>query len=747
MIDESADHRYIRSSASTGTTESAYNGGMSSHQRRASIAVIGAGPRGTSLIERIGASLPTGASLDLHVIDDAQWGAGRIWRTDQDRELCMNTLADAVTLFTEPGASISGPVREGPTLFEWCMLAFEAAGSAASRAPDADLPNPGSAALVTGPDPDRAARLAAIPPTRREAFAAFGARRGLAADYAVELAALRPESHPSRALYGEYLVWCFERAVAALPAGARVIRHSSRAVGVERIERPGDGPAEAVALSDGSTVRADAVIIASGWMPRATTDAERGIEQHLAAHPGFVWVRPGSPAEQDLHLVPDGARAIVRGLGMGFFDAAALLTIGRGGRFVEDPQALGGLRYEASGREPVLHVTSRRGVPFRSKTLYGSLPPRTEQRFLRAVDWSAVPRPIDFDRLIWPRVVADAYTDFVTTLGRVRPEAVDGDVSTVLSEIARELDEMLGASAETTGAPLPPADLDLAPARMNAVLSRFVPREADRFDLLAEMHPAHGRFANAAEFDAWVRERVADDLREAELGLDSAVKAGLWSVSTARGAVSRIGSMGGFDAESRGNGYRAVMAVGGLVGSGPPAFRNRQLLALAEAGIVQFVGPGARLVLDERGFTTMSPAVDGAEVSATVLIDAWMHFHDVSATADPLAASLLAAGRARPFSVRSRDGRDVATSAFDVDAGTGRIVRADGDPDPDVHIAGIPVDDALHDTIISPMPGTDPPMLRETDRVARSAIRTALAAVAPAPAADTTPAPEGASSD
>jgi hypothetical protein len=45
-----------------------------------------------------------------------------------------------------------------------------------------------------------------------------------------------------------------------------------------------------------------------------------------------------------------------------------------------------------------------------------------------------------------------------------------------------------------------------------------------------------------------------------------------------------------------------------------------------------------------------------------------------------------------------------------------------------VHIAGIPVDEAVHGTIISPMPGTDPPMLRETDRVARSAIRIAVAA-------------------
>ncbi|MBL3685834.1 hypothetical protein D3248_02535 [Leucobacter zeae] len=707
---------------------------MSSQPRRASIAIIGAGPRGTSLIERIGALLPQGVSLDLHIIDDAPPGSGRIWRTDQDRELCMNTLADAVTLFTEPGASVTGPVREGPTLYEWCLLAFAADPEAGiPGAADSGTTPPGTAALVVGPDPDRPARLAAIPRSHRAAFDAFPPRPGLAVDYGVELAALRPESHPSRALYGEYLAWCFDRAVALLPKGVRAIQHRGRAVGVAHDEGAASEtvPSETVSLADGSAVLADAVIIATGWMPRTPTEAERGIEQHLAAHPSFVWVRPGSPAEQRLDFVPDGARAIVRGLGMGFFDAAALLTIGRGGRFAADPTAPGGLRYEASGREPRLHVTSRRGVPFRAKTLYGSLPPRTEQRFLRSVDWSAAPRPIDFDRAVWPRVVADAYTDFVTTLHRVRPEAVPGGLPDALAAIEHGLEDVLSASA--TGAPgsrsdAALADLNLAPARMNAALEPLIPNPADRFDLLAEMHPARGPFPNAAAFDAWVRSRVADDLREAELGRDSAVKAGLWSVSTARGAVSRIGTMGGFDAESRGNGYRTVMAVGALAGSGPPAFRNRQLLALAEAGIVRFIGPGARLVLDDRGFTTMSPAVADAEVSAPVLVDAWMHFHDVSATADPLARSLLDAGRARPFAVRARDGREVATAAFDVRAEDGRIVRADGTPDPAVHIAGIPVDDALHDTIISPMPGTDPPMLRETDRVAGSAIRTALAA-------------------
>ena len=101
----------------------------------ASIAVVGVGPRGVSIIDRIGAlmsmqtdtqedpqstalesvkSAESTAKLELHLIDDSQLGAGRIWNTEQTRTLCMNTLADAVTLFTEPNSSVTAPVRPGP---------------------------------------------------------------------------------------------------------------------------------------------------------------------------------------------------------------------------------------------------------------------------------------------------------------------------------------------------------------------------------------------------------------------------------------------------------------------------------------------------------------------------------------------------------------------------------------------------------------------------------------------------------
>ena len=140
------------------------------------IAIVGAGPRGISLVERLAAHLRATllqSPLRLHIIDDAPLGAGRIWDTEQTRTLCMNTLAGAVTLFTEPGSTTTAPVLEGPILYEWIQL-------------------------LRGERPS-------ISPATLELYDSHPPREELAASFAEELAQTRPESNPSRALYGAYL--------------------------------------------------------------------------------------------------------------------------------------------------------------------------------------------------------------------------------------------------------------------------------------------------------------------------------------------------------------------------------------------------------------------------------------------------------------------------------------------------------------------------------------------------------------
>ena len=680
------------------------------------IAIIGGGPRGVLLLDRIAANIAElgPAEVEIIVVDDTQVGAGRVWRTDQTRELCMNTLADAVTLFTDASVTMDGPVREGPTMYEWGQLALAQA-----------LPRDATAASEIHD------RVAAIPREHARVFAAQPVRASLVDDYRDELETQRPESHPSRALYGEYIRWCWERAVAAAPPGVRVREGIGRVVSAT--ERDGR---QVLALADRSEIVADTVVAATGWLRPAPSPFERAAADAAAANPDLVVVAQGSPVEQNLDDVPDGADAIVRGVGMGFFDAMALLSIGRGGRFVDDPDAAPGLRYEPSGREPRLFVTSRRGVPYRAKSLFGALPPKADLSHARSVDWSAEPRPVDFETALWPLLVKDAFAAYYRTLARERPGAVD--LERVLAAIAAPSAAEL-AAAPTDRVPDDAAETaqytdddalahDALPAeRLATAVAPFVPDPADRLDLASLIAPGwRHAFAGPDDYDAWVAAFVARDLVEAERGAASAEKAAVWVIGAGRKLASTIGTFGGFDAESRDGGQARFTAAGNHAGSGPPAFRNRQLLALHDAGLVRFVGP-ARVTADASGFRAASD-VSGAEVEAMVLIDALMRQHDVRESDDELIASLRAAGRLRPFEISTRVGGREQTGGIDVDQGSGLLVHADGAVDRAFHVCGIPLDQTMHDALISPMPGSDATMLRETDRVARSLLRVAARA-------------------
>jgi uncharacterized NAD(P)/FAD-binding protein YdhS len=133
-----------------------------------SVALVGAGPRGTSVLERLCASAPElltpGTRLTVHVVDPSPPGPGRVWRTDQPAELLMNTVASQVTLFTDDSVDCSGPIRPGPSLHDWA---------------DGEL---------------------------------------------------APDEYPTRAQYGQYLEWVFAEVMREAPSSIRVETHKARAI-------------------------------------------------------------------------------------------------------------------------------------------------------------------------------------------------------------------------------------------------------------------------------------------------------------------------------------------------------------------------------------------------------------------------------------------------------------------------------------------------------------------------------------
>ncbi|WKD56936.1 hypothetical protein CAPI_01810 [Corynebacterium capitovis DSM 44611] len=610
------------------------------------IAIVGMGPRGISVIERLAAYLRElgPRQIALHLIDDAQIGAGRVWDTSQTSTLCMNTLAGAVTLFTEPGATVGAPVLEGPTMYEWIQL-------------------------IRG-------EREGISKPKASLFDAYPVAAPTA--YSAEIDATLPESNPSRTLYGEYLRWVYRVALAQLPDTVTVVEHATRATGVRS-----QGDADVISLADGTTVTADATVLATGWV----LPAGRRVG-------GPAWMAPDNPVEQDVDTLPAGGDVLVRGLGMGFFDLMALVTIDRGGRFVSEPTSRSGLRYEASGREPRLLVTSGRGYPYLPKSEYHSLPPRPAMPRLRSVAREAVESgSARFGEVFWPAIVRDSYAEYYTTLARVRPESLNASLEDILKAID---------SADLCG------DFSAVPAALTAHLSGM---SSQPFDLNEWINPLAGTESlSIDELTGLIGTKMERDIAEAVAARNSPVKAGLWVISVARRPASYAAENGRCPSSDRA--LPAFMNFGQMVGSGPPLFRTQELLALVDAGLVTFLGPLPALARSEEGYTITSGS---RSASAPTLADAFLPAPDIRRPADPLFRSIIEAGRVRPF---APDG--APTPAPETDPSTRRTVHPDGSLDTRLHIIGIPTGGQWSDTTISPMPGTDPSFLQETDKTAAS---------------------------
>jgi len=677
-------------------------------------------------------SVPSAGNVAIHLIDDVEPGAGRVWRTDQSSTLCMNTLADAVTLFTEPGATVRGPVLEGPTLYEWFQLLRG----------DAVQPR------TTDSDSSRARK-------KTELFREFPP--SMPGDYEAEIRQSRPESHPSRALYGYYLRWVFDIAVERLRElpGVTVHIHKARAVDVRASDVGADSPVgkleantpetishDTITLSDGTSIDADATILALGWTDTTANTAESVLAASVAAHPNLTWIHPGHPADQELDCVADGNDAtnpaqhdphthrpdvIVRGLGMGFFDLMARLTIDRGGEFQRTSSSPFDLAYTPSGREPRLIVTSHHGYPYQPKPVFGSLPPSAPMPRLKSAVKALPSDPsagsIDFSTTLWPAILRDAQAAYYRVLLRDSDEA---------------LRRVLGFIDDPTTDPWwlhhdPRLDGLVAPA------DRFdLPYYADPMSRIAaelseetNLDQTNVAFAIRALTEA-VKEALKNDLAEARRGRESAVKAGLQVIGAARKTVAIADEPGKFTPESRRRDYAEFVRIGANVGSGPPAFRTAELIALIDAGLVVFAGADPIVGVttdhgDEPQFVLTSSTTGAHPMYSTTLIDAWQHKPNVNRSIDPLTRALVASGRMTPFVLytpheSSANRHPTPTRAPEVDMETCRIIHRDGTPDARVHMVGIPLQEMRADTTISPMPGTDPLMLQETDAAAASAL-------------------------
>lgn len=616
------------------------------------VCLVGAGPRGASVLERLCANaVLTDRPVSVHVVDPSPAGPGSVWRTSQSTQLLMNTVAAQVSLYTDASVACAGPIVPGPSLHEWA-LALRAGQITVS-----------------------------CPPEIR-----------------AEVQSLGPNDYPTRACYGHYLRWAFHRLVGTAPDHVTVQVHAAVAVAVD--DRP-DGR-QAVTLEDGIVLAGlDAVVLALGHGPLARDAEQDGHRRHARAH-GLFYGEPANPADVDLTPIRPGAPIALRGLGLNFFDYLALLTTGRGGHFVPAGE---GLRYERSGREPVLYAGSRRGIPYHArgdnqKGVHG----RHQPLFLTAeviADLRAradAGHPMSFLDGVWP--------------------LIDREVRAVYHH-ALIRDSHGAAAANAFLAEL------VGPADEPALLDRYgVPAERRwRWDVIERPQGERG-FADPAAFESWLVDHLRRDVRAARLGnVDSPLKAALDVLRDLRNEIRLVVDHGGIT----GGSYRDELAawynpLNAFCSIGPPARRIEEMIALIEAGVLHVLGPGIQVAAEDTGFVVTAREVPGPPVRVTGLIEARLPDIDLRRSANPLLRYLLATGQARPYRLADARLGDVESGGVAVTARPYRLVDDAGVPHPARFAFGVPTEGVHWVTAAGIRPGVGSVTLEDADAIARAVL-------------------------
>ncbi|OLY75354.1 hypothetical protein AU074_24185 [Pseudomonas sp. ATCC PTA-122608] len=322
------------------------------------IAVIGTGPRGVTVIERLVALLVHNGEkrpVDIYAIDATEVGCGQIWRTDQPDCLLMDNSIDEIAMFS--GAPDDGPARagHGPSMKQWIYSqVLEPAG------------------IHVG-----------------DVF------------------------YPARKVYGQYLKFVFQATQEQLPSHLRIIAIKSTVNALQK-----DQGIYRLQLDTGAQLPANKVVLCTGHASQIPRPDQRQLQDFADRHPALTYIPAQPAAQMPLSTIAAGDRVGVLGLGLSFYDVLMMLTVGRGGVFTTLPSNR--LQYLASGREPALIVAgSRSGVPIpvrglQQRSVNFSYTPIlfTSERVL-GLRCSGL---LDFKRDIYPWILAEVNLVYFRTL-------------------------------------------------------------------------------------------------------------------------------------------------------------------------------------------------------------------------------------------------------------------------------------------------------------------------------------------
>jgi uncharacterized NAD(P)/FAD-binding protein YdhS len=536
---------------------------------RRSIAIVGLGSWGLCVLERVvDCSRRTGRPTTVHVVDPGTPGGG-VYGREQPDYLVLNNPCGQLSLHASPDADPGLPYAMG--LFEWATW---------------------------------------------RGYRRFGYEYRIATGGAP----LSPGDYLPRRLMGEYLGWFYETLRASAPDNLEIVAH--RTVAEDIVSEP--GYRERVVLGDGSAVTVDHVILTSGH----TFNEEGGGDGTAGARP--------YPVGFFVERLRDGEPVAVSGMGLVAFDLLTALSVGRGGSFEADGDAGGGgglgggLRYRASGREPVIHLFSRSGLPYLAKSVSGLDPTGSYRPLictpeaLSALRSRPAPAQTDFRSDVVPLLAAEMQVRYYSHAAFLAHGAPGAErVRSLLGSAWSE-----GRFAEALG-------------QLAGCHRPFRPE-----DYLLPQPEA--RFASAADYESHAYDLIAADLADATQPGGSPVKAALEVTRILRDDLRSVIEFGGLSLQSYLDFQSNIRGRINRIEAGPPPMRSAQLMALMDAGVARIcLGPAPEVEAVGEGMLRLrSTALDRRhEVVTSTLIRGHLDLPSLAHSASPLLVRLYRLGR------------------------------------------------------------------------------------------------------
>ncbi len=282
--------------------------------KKFSIAIVGLGPRGLNLLERLSALLleqPLACALTIHLIDPNIPGQGAHGWT-QPAHLLVNTVAGQITMFSDPSCLGAGPVVPGPNFLEW-------ANQRGYRKVN------GRFVLSTQGEP------------------------------------IEENDYLPRSFLGEYLTFVFDSIMDRFPDSVEVVNHRREAVDVKQLD---NGRFE-VEVYGGFALDADYVFLTTGHGESEPDDMDKQFDEWLKdglrKNSQLQYFRTPYPITKLASIGPKARVAIV-GTGLSSHDIVSALTAGVGGSY--DRLTVDRYKYNRCGREPKMTIFSRQAIPF-----------------------------------------------------------------------------------------------------------------------------------------------------------------------------------------------------------------------------------------------------------------------------------------------------------------------------------------------------------------------------------------------